>query len=108
MRRATDKVQDRSIADRLNAMRQGATGLFDQAFIEALANRVADVVLARLNRPAIEKRYMSVEEAAIYTGYSVGALQKHIQRGHLPVSKEGTSTRVDKTQIDKWMARNRQ
>ena len=82
--------------------------MFEETFIEQVANKVADVVLARLNKPPIEKRYLSVEEAAIYAGYSVGALQKHIQRGHLPVSKEGTSTRVDKLEVDKWMARNRQ
>ncbi len=82
--------------------------MFDEQFIDAMAAKVADVVLARMNKPAVEKRYFSVEEAAIYSGYSDGALQKHIQRGHLPVSREGTSTRVDKLEIDKWMSRNRQ
>jgi len=65
-------------------------------------------MLSHLNRPTIEQRYFKIEEAAIYSGYSVDALQKHIQRGHLPVSKEGTSRRIDKLEIDKWMARNRQ
>jgi excisionase family DNA binding protein len=82
--------------------------MFDEVFLDAIAVKVADVVLARMNRPAVEKRYMSVEEAAIYSGYSVGALWKHIQRHHLPVSREGTSTRVDRIEIDKWMLRNRQ
>jgi excisionase family DNA binding protein len=82
--------------------------MYDQQFIESIAEKVADVVVTRLNKPAVEKRYLSVEEAAIYSGYSVGALWKHIQRQHLPVSKEGTSTRVDKIEIDRWMLRNRQ
>jgi excisionase family DNA binding protein len=82
--------------------------MFEQSFIDAVAAKVADVVLARLNRPAIEKRYMSVEEAASYAGYSKDALWKHIQRGHLPVSRQGQSVRVDKREIDKWMIRNRQ
>jgi len=82
--------------------------MYDQQFIESIAEKVADVVVARINKPAVEKRYLSVEEAATYSGYSVGALWKHIQRQHLPVSKEGTSTRVDKVEIDRWMLRNRQ
>jgi excisionase family DNA binding protein len=82
--------------------------MYDQQFIESIAEKVADVVVARLNKPAVEKRYLSVEEAAAYSGYSAGALWKHIQRQHLPVSKEGTSTRVDKVEIDRWMLRNRQ
>lgn len=86
----------------------GAREMFEQSFIDAVAVKVADVVLARLNKPSVEKRYFKVEEAAEYTGYTVDALQKHIQRGHLPVSKQGTSTRIDKLEIDKWMARNRQ
>ena len=82
--------------------------MFDEQFVSEMANRVADIVLAKANRPTIEKRYVSVEEAAIYSGYTVGALWKHIQRGHLPVSREGQSTRIDKLEIDKWMTRNRQ
>jgi excisionase family DNA binding protein len=82
--------------------------MFDEVFLNAVAVKVADVVLTRMNRPAVEKRYMSVEEAAIYAGYTVGALWKHIQRHRLPVSKEGTSVRIDKFEIDKWMLRNKQ
>jgi excisionase family DNA binding protein len=82
--------------------------MFEQQFVDQLASKMADVVIARLNRPKVEQRYLRVEEAAIYTGYSVGALWKHIQRGDLPVSREGKSVRVDRLEIDKWMARNRQ
>ena len=82
--------------------------MFEESFITAIAVKVADIVSARLNRPAVDKRYLTVEEAAVYAGYSKEALWKHIQRGHLPVSKEGTSTRIDKLEIDKWMLRNRQ
>jgi excisionase family DNA binding protein len=82
--------------------------MFEESFIDAVAAKVADVVLARMNKPAIEKRYYTVEEAAGYTGYTTQALWKHIQRGHLPVSKEGQSTRVDRQEIDRWMTRNKQ
>jgi excisionase family DNA binding protein len=82
--------------------------MFEQQLIDELASKVADVVVARLNKPKVEQRYMKVEEAAVYTGYTVGALWKHIQRGSLPVSREGNSVRVDRQEIDNWMARNRQ
>lgn len=82
--------------------------MFEQQFVDQLASKVADVVVTRVNRPKVEQRYLKVEEAAIYTGYSVGALCKHIQRGDLPVSREGKSVRVDRLGIDKWMTRNRQ
>jgi excisionase family DNA binding protein len=89
-----------------------AETLLGDSLIESLARRLVDLILDRLlpllRRPTVEKRYLTIEEAAIYSGYSVGALQKHIQRGHLPVSKEGKSTRVDKLEIDEWMARNRE
>ena len=75
-----------------------AIAALDQSFFRVRFDRLTPV----------EKRYLSVEEAAAYSGYSVGALWKHIQRQHLPVSKEGTSTRVDKVEIDRWMLRNRQ
>jgi hypothetical protein len=82
--------------------------MFDESFIEQFANRVADMVTARINKPAVEKRYLRIELGAEYADYSPEAFRKHIERGHIPVSKEGKSTRVDKLEIDKWMARNRQ
>jgi excisionase family DNA binding protein len=82
--------------------------VFSDAFLDAIAKRTADIVLAKLNRPAVEKRYMSIDEAAVYSGYSTEALWKHIQRGHLPTSRQGKSVRVDKQEIDRWMTRNRQ
>jgi excisionase family DNA binding protein len=82
--------------------------MFGQQLIDELASKVADVVVARLNKPKVEQRYMKVDEAAVYTGYTVGAVWKHIQRGSLPVNREGNSVRVDRQEIDNWMARNRQ
>jgi excisionase family DNA binding protein len=82
--------------------------MFDADFIKQFAAQVAEVVLARMPQQKIEQRYLSVEEAAIYAGYSSEALWKHIQRGALPVSRQGKSVRVDKQEIDRWMIRNRQ
>jgi excisionase family DNA binding protein len=82
--------------------------MFSPEFTRELAATVADAVLARMPKQTIEQRYMSVQQAALYTGYSHEALWKHIQRGALPVSKEGKSVRIDRHEIDKWMLRNRQ
>jgi len=82
--------------------------MFDVGFVNEFAATVAEMVLARLPKQNVERRYLSVAEAAIYAGYTEEALWKHIQRGALPVSRQGKSVRVDRLEIDKWMVRNRQ
>jgi excisionase family DNA binding protein len=82
--------------------------MFDAGFMKDFAATVAEMVLARMPKPTIEQRYLSVEEAAIYAGYERDALWKHIQRGALPVSRQGKSVRVDRLEVDKWMLRNKQ
>ena len=70
---------------------------FDEVFIDAVAAKVSDVVLARLNRPTIEKRYLSVDEAAVLlqlvgessVGRVTGERLFHRQRGLVAVVAHG-------------------
>lgn len=54
------------------------------------------------------RRYLSLKDAAEYAGYTSAAMWKHIQRGNLPVSRQGRSLRVDIQEIDKWMEHNKE
>lgn len=51
----------------------------------------------------MEKRYLSVEEIAIYLGFSKSAIRKWIRLGTIPYSRINGGIRFDKQKIDKWV-----
>jgi predicted DNA-binding transcriptional regulator AlpA len=88
--------------------------MFEEQFIDMLANAVAEKVIARMaaqTAPSTPRRYLRVNEAAAYTGYSPDALRFHIRQQHFPVSRNGSgpnaSIRIDRQDLDKWMLRNK-
>jgi len=79
--------------------------------IETIAERVA-VILSE--RPAADRgtstnEYLSVKDAAAYTGCTVGRLRKLIERRRIPSHQEGPRCRVflSKADLDTYMLDNR-
>jgi hypothetical protein len=71
-------------------------------------------VIAQLSAktgPIMEARYLTVDQSAIYTGYSPDALRFHIREQRFPVSRNGSgpnaSIRIDRRELDRWMERNK-
>ena len=51
----------------------------------------------------MEKRYLTIDETAVYTGFAVKTLYKWSRRGMMPCSKVGRILRFDVIEIDKWI-----
>jgi len=50
----------------------------------------------------MEKRYLNIQEAADYTGFSIRTLYKWARSGMIPCFKIGRLVKFDKLEIDKW------
>jgi excisionase family DNA binding protein len=68
---------------------------------EALAERVAEIVLARLPNPAAPEPsgFVPVEGAADFLGLSVPAVRMHVKRGTLPFHKIGKRVLFDRAEL---------
>ena len=53
----------------------------------------------------MEKRYLTVEDAAAYLGISVTGIRGRIRRRTIPFSRLGRSVRLDKAALDRWVQR---
>jgi excisionase family DNA binding protein len=73
--------------------------MFDQAFIDQLADAVASRIT--IAPSVIMKRLFTLEEAAEYIGRSAKAVERLIQRGTIPVTKIDGKRQVDRTVLDK-------
>jgi len=71
--------------------------------LDALADAVADRVLARLHQ-ADQPRLLTVNEAAAYLGRSPGALRHLIAQGMIPAVREGSRVHLDRADLDSWLA----
>jgi len=55
----------------------------------------------------MEKRFYTVDEIAIYLGFSVSAIRKWIRLGSIPHCKINGGIRLDKQEVDKWVAKSK-
>jgi len=55
----------------------------------------------------MEKRFYTVEEIAIYLGFSVSGIRKWIRLGSIPFCKINGGIRLDIQEINKWTHKNR-
>ena len=55
----------------------------------------------------MEKRFYTVEDIAIYLGFSVSAIRKWIRQGGIPFWRINGGIRFDLQEIDKWTHKNR-
>jgi excisionase family DNA binding protein len=74
-------------------------GIFEQQFIDRLADAVASRISAAPGVAA--KRLFTMEEAAEYIGRSPKAVERLIQRGAIPVTKIDGKRQVDRSALDK-------
>ena len=78
-----------------------------EGFVRRVAERVAEDALAAANADA--DRWMSVAEAAAYSGSSEWTIEEAIRRGGIKFSRPTPrNTRVRRSEIDRWVTRNDQ
>lgn len=70
--------------------------------LDALADAIAERVLARLNQSQ-EPRLLTVDEAAAYVGRTPKALRHMIANGTIPAVREGSRVHLDRADLDCWV-----
>src|SRR5262245_58237611 len=50
------------------------------------------------------RRYLGVQEAAIYLGLTETAIRQRIKRGNIPFIRDGVTVRFDMHDLDRYMA----
>jgi excisionase family DNA binding protein len=78
----------------------GTTG---NAGLDALADSIAERVIARMRNSNEPERLMTVPEAARYLGRTPRAVRHLISTGALPSVREGRSVHLDRQELDRWI-----
>ena len=84
--------------------------MFDQAFVDRLAQAVAAKILVQLRNgngngnSGVPKRLLTVKEAAAYLGRRTpSAVYKLVARHEIPVVRHGRNVRFDVRELNKWI-----
>ena len=72
------------------------------ALIETLAQRVAAIVVERLDDTS-DRRWLTVDQAADYIGRTPEAIRGLVKRGVLTGYKPDGRLQLDRTELDQWM-----
>jgi excisionase family DNA binding protein len=72
------------------------------ALIETLAQRVAAIVLERLEDTS-NRRWLTVDQASDYIGRSPEAIRGLVKRRQLTGYKPDGRLQLDRTELDQWM-----
>lgn len=72
------------------------------ALIDTLAERVAAIVLERLEA-APDTRWLTVDRAAEYLGRTPEAIRGLVKRGELTTYKPDGRLQLDRQELDRWM-----
>lgn len=48
--------------------------------------------------------YLSVAEAAEYSGFSIPSIRRRIAKGEINDTRMGRATRIHKDELDRWLA----
>jgi len=70
--------------------------------LDALADAIAERVLARVNHSQ-GSRLLSVTEAAAYIGRTPKAVRHMIANSAIPAVREGSRVHVDRADLDRWV-----
>ena len=62
--------------------------MFDQQFVNQLAELVSNAVIAKMPGPRIAPRYMDYEQAGEYLGVSAEAIRSYVRLGYFPVIRK--------------------
>ena len=91
---------DAASADKdYGARASGATG---NAGLDALADAIAERVIARLQAKE-ESRLMTVREAARHLRISERAVRYKIAQREIAVARDGRIVRIDRRTLDQWV-----
>jgi excisionase family DNA binding protein len=71
--------------------------------LDALADAIAERVIARMNDGKAAKRLMTVKEAAAYMALSDRALWHLISSAQIAVVRNGRSVRLETSMVDAWI-----
>jgi excisionase family DNA binding protein len=77
--------------------------VFDKEFIDKISERVAALVLEKLPRSGIEPRYLTFEQAGIYTGRSKHAMRYLASKKRFPVVHHGRLRLIDRHDLDAFL-----
>lgn len=72
------------------------------ALIETLAQRIAAIVLERLEDTS-NRRWLTVDQAADYIGRTPEAIRGLVKRRELTGYKPDGRLQLDRTELDRWM-----
>jgi hypothetical protein len=85
--------------------------LAGDAFVEALAQRVSELVLAQMPKQPLQtepRQWFGVKAAAAYCGVSEWALRAAIKSDQLPRHQRGErSIALRREDLDRWMGQGR-
>ncbi|GEM_PF-4082370 len=78
----------------------------DDADVERIAARVADLVIARMGVSAAPDEWMSTREASAYLGITVNALHKLSSARQIPFSQNAPGAKLffRRADLDAWRA----
>jgi excisionase family DNA binding protein len=75
-----------------------------QELVSAIAERAAELVVAQLERDGSSwPRWLTVEQAAHYLGTTPKAIRGRIDRGRIPVTRDGRRVYIDRVELDAAM-----
>lgn len=82
--------------------------MFDQAFIDQIANAVAERI-AIPQAPTTRARYLRLEDAAAYMGETAESLRHVLKQRLIPVAKVNRKQQwIDTEDIDAFMRKHKQ
>jgi excisionase family DNA binding protein len=81
-------------------------------YIDAIATRAAEIVLARIDAAADRgdaPEYLSVKDAAAYLGCTEGRVRKLVEARRIPFAQDGPGCRIflSRADLDRFMQSNR-
>ncbi len=71
--------------------------------VEAIAVRVAALIVERLPAPAASHRWLTSREAADYVRISLDGLHRLSGSGAIPHAKQGGRLLFDRIELDEWV-----
>ncbi|HWQ54111.1 MAG TPA: helix-turn-helix domain-containing protein [Bryobacteraceae bacterium] len=78
--------------------------MFQQQFLDSLADAVAQRVVAQMAATSgTKRRLMTVAEAAEYIGRSKQAVYHLIHAGTIPTKRQGARVFIDRVELDRWI-----
>jgi hypothetical protein len=77
--------------------------LLDDRELELIADMLAEKLNLR-RPPQFAPRLMDIPETAVYTGRSIGGVNRLISKGPLPVTKFDSKNQLDRLALDKLIA----